>query len=308
MVANYAVGGPIGLPWERRASEATPFRAAWQTILRALVAAFLVLCGALAAHAQESLGAHGSSNSANMVEKLAHGIVRPWVTIALLVVGCSLLYHEMLTPKTWGISGNLGTLCVGAVFAASIAVGEAGWVGVLLLLAGLICILLEVHLFPGFGSAIAGFVLMYAGMFQSLGGTKNAPFALSVTTMLTIVAGLAFLAYLPKSPAWKRVSQKIQAQQTLSRELMPSNTLSSDEMRYFGPTFLVGQKGKVVVALRPVGVGEFGGIRRRVVTEGDFLDEGAPIVIARIEGDRVVVDPLENIAPQPTEHPTEATA
>jgi membrane-bound serine protease (ClpP class) len=301
MVANYALGGPAGLLWERRALKATPFRAVWHTILRALFAAVLVLCGALAAHAQESVGAHGASNSASIVEKLAHGIVRPWITIGLLVFGCSLLYHEMLTPKTWGVSGNLGAISVGTVFAANIAVGEVGWVGVLLLLAGLVFILLEVHLFPGFGSAIAGFVLMYAGMFQSLGGTKNAPFALGVTTVLIIVAGLAFLAYLPKSPAWKQVGQKIQAQQALNREPLPSNVLSPDELRYFGPTFLVGQKGVVVVALRPVGVGEFGGIRRRVITEGEFLAEGASIVISRIEGERVVVDPLEQAAPQPTE-------
>jgi membrane-bound ClpP family serine protease len=301
MVANYTLGGPAGLPWERRATEATPLCAAWQAILRTLVAAALVLCGALAAHAQETIGAHATSTSANVVERLAHGIVRPWVTIGLLVIGCSLLYHEMLTPKTWGISGNLGAISVGTVFAANIAVGEVGWVGVLLLLAGLIFILLEVHLFPGFGSAIAGFVLMYAGMFQSLGGTKNAPFALGVTTVLIIVAGLAFLAYLPKSPAWKQVGHKIQAQQALNREPLPGNGLSSDELRYFGPTILVGQKGIVVDPLRPVGVGEFGGIRRRVVTEGEFLNEGVTIVISRIEGERVVVDPLEQAAPKPAE-------
>jgi membrane-bound ClpP family serine protease len=209
----------------------------------------------------------------------AHVLVQPWWTIALLVAGCSLLYHDLLTPHNWGVTGTLGVLCVGAVFAAQVTVGAA-YLGVLLLLAGLALILLEIHAFPGYGSALAGFVLMYAGMFLSLDGTHHAGFALTVTTVLTVIAGVAFLIYLPKSPAWQRLGQRMAQQGTLG-------VCPPDEAH------LVGKQGRTTSRLRPSGTATIEGAAYNVITEGDFLDEGARIVVTQVEGDRVLVEPAE---------------
>jgi membrane-bound serine protease (ClpP class) len=243
--------------------------------LRLLVAVLFVLCGALAAFAQDG---GPSVAQAGFWERTAHVIVRPWVTIGLLVAGCLLLYHDLLTPKTWGATGTLGVIAVGLVFAAQITVGDVGWVGVLLLLAGLAAILLEILVLPGRGSALVGFVLLFAGMFLSLGGTKNALFALSVTAFLIVVTGIAFLAYLPKSPAWQQESQRIQQKQAVMGDLLERPVLRPNQI------------GTALIALRPTGTADFGGVQVQVVTEDDFLESGATIVITRIESDRVVVE------------------
>ena len=66
-------------------------------------------------------------------------------------------------------------------------------------------------------------------------------------------------------------------------------------MKYFGGSPLIGQRGTVVSSLRPTGTANFGGVIRRVVTEGDFLEIGQEIVIARVEGERIVVDPAAGV-------------
>lgn len=219
----------------------------------------------------------------------AHFVVHPWATIALLVFGCSLLYYDLLTPKTWDITGTMGVLFVGLVFAAQVTVGAA-YLGVLLLLAGLALILLEIHVYPGHGSALAGFVLMFAGMFLSLDGAHHAAFALSVTTVLTIVVGIAFLAYLPKSPAWQRLGQRLGTQTALS-------PCAPDDERQYDFAQLIGKQGTTLTALRPSGTADFDGAQFLVVTEGDFLSSGTAVLVTEVEGDRVVVEPARAAAP-----------
>jgi membrane-bound serine protease (ClpP class) len=212
-------------------------------------------------------------------QQASHVIVLPWVTIALLVAGCLLLFHDLLTPLTWGVTGTLGVICLGAVFAAQIATGSAGWIGIILLLGGLALLLIETHLLPGHGMPAAfGLILLFAGMFLALGGNERAGFALGVSTVLTVTAVFAFFAYLPKSPVWKKLGQEMQQRSELGYR-------SSESQMY-----LLGRSGVAVTVLRPSGIAQIDGQRVDVVTEGDFLDAGVPVVVTEVEGIRVVVE------------------
>jgi membrane-bound serine protease (ClpP class) len=258
-----------------------------------------LIAGTMTAFAQE---AGVLPTSSNLWARISQIVVNPWVTIGLLVVGCSFLFYEMLTPKTWGVAGNTGATCVGTFLLGSIIHGDTGWLGALLLLAGLVFVLLEVHLYPGTGASVAGFILMYAGMFQSLGGVANAGFALPTTIFLLIVAVLAFLTYLPKSPAWKAMSRRIHEQQVYTAINPPESTLTPEEKQYLSPEFLTGLRGTAITPLHPTGVVQFANFRRAVVTEGDFLEAGAIVIVRRVEGERVLVEavPIEttkNISP-----------
>ena len=160
--------------------------------------------------------------------------------------------------------------------------------GVLLLLAGLGAILTEVHVLPGRGWAIAGFILLFAGMFVALGGTHRMAFAFSATTFLVLVSGVAFLAYLPKSPAWQRVG----AQLTRRAEMARNYPDAYDT--------LLGQTGRTLTHLRPTGFADFDGLRLAVVTEGDFLEPGAIVVVTEVEDGRVVVNAVADTASDST--------
>jgi Membrane-bound serine protease (ClpP class) len=253
------------------------------SLLRLLAVACLML-GALLGVASAAFaqgGAPGAVPTAppGLWDRVAEVVVTRWVTIGLLVVGCVLLFIDLLTPLTWGVMGTLGVLAVGLVFAAHITMHTGGWIGIVLLLGGVTFLLLETHVFPGHGiAAVAGLLLTFLGMFWSLGGSQNALFSLSVSAVLTVVTLIAFFAYLPKSPIWKRLGQEMRQHETLGY------TTSDNKM------FLLGRTGVALTVLRPAGTAEIDGLRVDVVTEGDFIEAGAPVVVTHVEGVRVVVE------------------
>jgi membrane-bound serine protease (ClpP class) len=208
--------------------------------------------------------------------------IQPWATITLLVVGCLLIFIDLLTPLTWGMTGTLGVLAVGLVFAAHVQFHTGAWIGIILLLGGVTFLLLETHVFPGHGiAAVAGLLLTFLGMFWSLGGSANALFAMAVSAVLTVVTLIAFFAYLPKSPIWKALGSQMRQHNTLGY------VTSENKM------FLLGRTGRSLTVLRPSGVVDIDGLRVDVVTEGDFIEAGSPIIVSHVEGVRVVVELCE---------------
>ncbi|WP_395142683.1 NfeD family protein [Armatimonas sp.] len=207
-------------------------------------------------------------------------IAQPWVTILLLVAACLLLFHDMLTPLTWGLTGNLSVVCFALVLVAHAVSG----VGVAVLIGGVALLLIETHLLPGRGiAALVGFGLVFGGIYLSLSdGPKHASngFSLAAAATVTVFSIVTFLAYLPKSPVWKQLGREIYAQSAgveFVRDL---------------PQEWIGKRGQVATPLRPVGVVVIEGRQLTVVTEGDFLEPGVEVQITEIMGDRIVVDPI----------------
>jgi membrane-bound serine protease (ClpP class) len=173
---------------------------------------------------------------------MAGWVVSPWATIVLLALGCLLLFIDLLTLHTWGLAGTLGVVAIALVFAAHLTVGGGGWIGIVLALAGVALLLLETHVFPGHGIAgVAGLVVLFAGMFYALGGSQNAVFALSVSTLLTIAAIIGFFAYLPRSAVWQHLlSQQMQQRASLGY-------VTSENMTHF-----LGHTGRATTGSAPV--------------------------------------------------------
>jgi membrane-bound serine protease (ClpP class) len=57
---------------------------------------------------------------------------------------------------------------------------------------------------------------------------------------------------------------------------------------------LPGQEGVAETPLRPAGTVKIEGRRYSAVTFGDFLDQGSPVVVKRVEGNRIVVKGAES--------------
>lgn len=204
----------------------------------------------------------------------------PWAIVAFLVAGFVLLFHEMLTPLTWGWTGTLGTIAVGAVFAAEWTVGAGGWPGIVSMLVGLTLLLLEIHVWPGRGiCAIFGLILLFAGMVQVLGAIERPAFALSVSTAVSLASMVAFFAYLPKSPRWRAIGQEILGGRDAA--LIPAHS-----------PVAAGSVGTTTTALRPVGTATFDGVPYRALTEGEFLPVGTVVSVQRCDTDHVVVTAL----------------
>jgi membrane-bound ClpP family serine protease len=66
---------------------------------------------------------------------------------------------------------------------------------------------------------------------------------------------------------------------------------ASPESKTRGVT--VGDRGQVVLTLRPTGKAQFGDAVVDVVAEGEFLNRGTKVEITKIRGNRVVVRAVE---------------
>src|SRR5262249_7666293 len=72
----------------------------------------------------------------------------PGVSWLLLLIGGAALYAELQSPGI-GLGGLISALCFLLYFWLAYLGGTAGWLEVLLFLAGMICLLLEVFVLPG---------------------------------------------------------------------------------------------------------------------------------------------------------------
>lgn len=169
----------------------------------------------------------------------------------------------------------------------------------ILLVGGLLLLLVEFVLIPGFG--LAGVTGLAAIVF-SIGYAIFAAFiqqSIAVNTALTFIfssiivsAGLVVLAlkYLPKT--------------AIGRRLILESSFKS-EAGYVGSNenleHMAGATGRTLTLLRPAGMAEIKGYRVDVVSEGEFISEQTEVKVIKVEGNRVVVARIEEIEPDATD-------
>ncbi|MEJ2648825.1 MAG: NfeD family protein [Sedimentisphaerales bacterium] len=225
-------------------------------------------------------------------------------TVMAVLVGLALLgvYIELTTPGL-GLPGLLAVICFVLIIGSKYISGLANWIEIVLFVSGVILLLVEIFVIPGFGiTGIAGIVLILVGLFGML--IKNAPnevpwptsptewrdfnhgiMAISVGLGAFIV--LAWLAskYLPKIPFLSGLM--LVPDVSKSEGVMPINMTRPTENET--ENLYVGDIGEVVSTLRPTGKAKFGDAIVDVVAEGDFINRGVKVEITGIHGNRVVV-------------------
>jgi membrane-bound serine protease (ClpP class) len=147
---------------------------------------------------------------------------------------------------------------------------------VLLLVVGLALLAIEILVIPGFGA------VGLLGIAAILGGCALAWFKLGpvygVAAILAgiVAAGLMFWRF-PRS----RVGRAMVLRETQRGARAGDARLAE----------LVGREGRTLTPLRPAGAAEIGDATIDVVTDGVYVDAGAPVRVVKVEGARVVVEP-----------------
>ncbi|MBV8074060.1 MAG: NfeD family protein, partial [Candidatus Eremiobacteraeota bacterium] len=154
---------------------------------------------------------------------------------------------------------------------------------VVLALAGIVLILLELHVIPGHGiSGIAGALALIAAVFFAFGGI---PFvfvtaqSLAIAIVLSVVVFWGASKVFPESAFMRRL--------VLVAEQGPDYVASADYQS------LIGKTGIATSYLRPAGVASIDGRRVDVLTEGDFVPAGTAVTVTRVEGARIFVIPAD---------------
>lgn len=230
-------------------------------------------------------GAEIRRASPNWAENLVRFLTHPIVSSLLITVGLLGIIVELRTPG-FGLPGLLGALSVALFFWGHWLVQLAGWEELLLVASGLVLLVVEIFVIPGFGVAgVLGIVALLGGLSLSLvGAGATWEFILRalgrvVFSLLGAVIGsLVLLRFLPHLP-W-------------GRQLILETGLAAGEGYASAPetdrTWL-GKSGKALSPLRTAGIAEIDGKRVDVVSDGEFIEAGAAIVVTRVDGNRIVV-------------------
>lgn len=226
----------------------------------------------------------------NWAEALVRFLTNPIVASILLPLGLIALYAEIKTPGL-GAAGAVGALALALFFGSHFLVGLAGWEEVILFVIGVVFICLEIFVFPGFGiagvigmlSIGASLVLALLGDFSTSTDVNRALGMVSLSLLLTIVAIVLIVKYLPRSH-----------KNTFGIFLNDSTDRESGFIAGVQRTDLVGAEGRTVTDLRPAGVAEFGKERVDVVSDAGYVARGRAVQVVRAEPYRNVVIPVED--------------
>lgn len=229
--------------------------------------------------------------SPNWAENLVRFLTHPVISSLLITIGMLGIILELRTPG-FGLPGVLGIASLSLFFWGHWLVQLAGWEELLLVAGGVILLVLELFVIPGFGIAGAlGIVAILAGLVLSLvGAGDTATFILKAATrvgfalLVALIASVALLRFLPRMPFARRL--------ILETGLTSSKGFASppeSDHRWLG------KRGRAHSSLRPAGIAEIDGERVDVVSDGELIDAGQPIEVSRVDGNRIVVRQIARI-------------
>jgi membrane-bound serine protease (ClpP class) len=211
-------------------------------------------------------------------------------TSLLIIAGLVALFIEITSPG-FGVPGTIAIICFAVVFAGYALLGTVGSVELIMFVIGLILLILEIFIIPGFGVAgITGIILIVASLVLSMQGFVLPSFEwqrgvfrrnLLVVGLSTVSSFVIFgvLAYtLPQLRLFSRLTL------SASQKAEEGFTVQTKE-----EDALIGKRGRAVTTLRPSGKAELGDEVLYVETDGEFVEAGTEVEVVEVSGNRIRV-------------------
>ncbi|MGA8533653.1 MAG: NfeD family protein [Candidatus Tumulicola sp.] len=210
-------------------------------------------------------------------EELARFATSPQVSALLLTLGILGLMIEMQTLH--GIAGVIGVAALGIFFGTHIYAGFSNGLVLVLAVVGILGILWELHVVPGHVvPGILGAICLLLAVLFAFG----LPFffvaieTIATAIVLSVICFTIAARSLPEN-AW-------------AHRLALGAAQGTDYVASADYTGLYGRTGTAASYLRPAGIAAIDGRRVDVLTEGEFIPQGTPIRVVRIEGARIFVE------------------
>ena len=225
----------------------------------------------------------------------------PLVTGLLFVIGAIALWVELSAPGI-GLGGLISGLCFTLFFWSRFLGGTAGWLEVILVLAGAAFLAVELFIIPGFGIAgITGLVLMAAGIImasqehwipqspRAMTHLGNSLLVLVGSGTVSLIGVVILSRYYGSLPVLNRLVLRTPAATHALNATEKGQPLPPVRRFQAG----VGDWGVSDSPLRPAGKAIFGDDYLDVVTDGSFVERGRQVRIIEISGNRIVVREIE---------------
>jgi membrane-bound ClpP family serine protease len=215
-----------------------------------------------------------------------------WLAYVCFLVGLICLSAELSTPGV-GVPGLIAVVCFLIFFWMNLFQGTIEWLEILLIVAGIGCLLTEIFLLPGFGIfGFAGLVMLAAGLLLA-GQSFTIPTnryqlekvvqglgQMGLGMIVLLGALVVFHKQLAKLPMvrWFALDQPLSDKFVVAMERL-------DEDRQM----LKGRFGTTMTRCNPHGKALLGDMVVDVVSKSGWIDEDIPIEVVDIKENQVMV-------------------
>lgn len=230
-------------------------------------------------------------HESSFAESIIIWLVNPAVSGILLLLIFGGIYFEFKAPGTFfPIAVSLGAALI--YFAPLYLEGLAANWEILIFIAGVILILLEIFVIPGFGVAgISGIVLTITGLTLALVRNINFDFSFVPQGSFALAFFMVTMAMALPLVLLIAFGQKIFSS-SLFTKMSVKTTMNSSEGFSIHDTSLqnlIGEKGIAVTDLRPAGKIEINNERYDALTDGTYILKNAAVKVVKVQGNYLVV-------------------
>lgn len=229
----------------------------------------------------------------NWALALVQALASPGLATFLLFLGFIGLYIELKTPGV-GLGGIVAALAFALFFWSKYLNGTAEALEIVMFIGGLVLLLIEIFVLPGFGlfglsgALLVIFSLVLASQTFVVPHSQADMDRLRSSIAIVVGAGLGMVAlafatrrYLPKAPLFNKMV--LGAPPPEERVTLSSREALADY------THLLGAVGEAVTDLAPTGRALIGDELIDVIVLGDLIDRGTPVEVVSAHANRVIV-------------------
>lgn len=232
------------------------------------------------------------------VDALVTTLNTPWMSWLLLFIGMFMLILELKLPGV-GLPAIASAMAFLLFFWGHYLGGTADRLEILLFIVGLVCIALELFIFPGFGVfGVSGILMVLISVvmashtfvwptqeyeYRQMGRTLT---QVTATIIGVVVAAVAVGRYFPSMPIFRHMI------------LMPETDDAPPDLPPGKPgvfegqsamAYLVGSVGRTTSVCRPSGKARIGDQLYDVTADGFFIETDTPVEVVEVRGQRVFV-------------------
>ncbi|MCP4379055.1 MAG: hypothetical protein GY794_23135 [bacterium] len=231
------------------------------------------------------------------VESLVAFLTSPAIKGLLMTLGIMGIYMEIRAPG-FGLPGGLAIACFALLFGSHFLIGLANWWEIALFGVGLILIVLEIFVIPGFGVAgICGILCCLIGLLFGV-GIPNAPtefpwpqtdldwewfsaaiYAVGLGFSCGVIGAVILAQYLPKMPMANRL---VLAEAHAATDAPATKDAPIMHIK-------VGDTGTVATMCRPVGQVRFGDELCDATADGATIEVGVKVRVIERTGNQLIV-------------------
>ncbi len=262
----------------------------------------------------------GAKELSRANESWSEGLVRIMTSLpvrgVIIAIFLIAVFVELITPGT-GIGGTVALIAIIALIAPPAMIGLAGWWEIIAIIVGLLLLLIEAFVMPGFGIfGILGVVSLFAGLlwtFIPAGSSLSNPatqqdlLSAFVTVMLAGFSAAIVIWLIGRNLERVPIFDKLVLSTASGIGAEPRNQSLFSAMTSDDHTLRAGETGTATTDLRPAGQADINDTLVDVVAEFGYIEAGTAIRVTSVESFRIVVDRVaqEDQTDNPSDNPSD---